>query len=207
MVKPVKKVTRGSITRERKKLIVVGTEGENKTEEMYLRNLEKMQNRYHFIFTPGNYTDPIQIVNATIKGARKEKLRFKSGDMAVSIFDLDVNKSKEVQLCVAREIGRKNHVDIISSNPCFEIWFLEHFVYTSKQFNSNRELIRELNKFLPHYSKSNIQFGSIFPLTNKAVKNCEKLEEYHRRNSNIEPFDFNNPRTDMHKLVKTVMGQ
>ena len=41
MVKRIKKVTKGKVTRERKKIIVVGTEGQNKTEVLYLRELEK----------------------------------------------------------------------------------------------------------------------------------------------------------------------
>ena len=50
MVKRIKKVTKGKVTRERKKIIVVGTEGQNKTEVLYLRELEKKQNKYHCIF-------------------------------------------------------------------------------------------------------------------------------------------------------------
>ena len=57
MVKRIKKITKNRPTRERKRIIVVGTEGNNKTEEIYFRNLEKKQTRYHFIFAEGNDTD------------------------------------------------------------------------------------------------------------------------------------------------------
>ena len=47
MVKRIKKVTKGKVTRERKKIIVVGTEGQNNTEVMYRREMEKKQKKYH----------------------------------------------------------------------------------------------------------------------------------------------------------------
>lgn len=50
MVKRIKKVTKGKVTRERKKIIVIGTEGQNKTEVLYFRELEKKQDGYHCIF-------------------------------------------------------------------------------------------------------------------------------------------------------------
>lgn len=96
MVKRIQKVTKSRITKKRKNIIVVGTEGKNnKTEENYLRNLERTQQKYHFIFASGNETDPVKIVRNTIKKAKAEELSYKDGDLAVSIFDLDLDWSKE----------------------------------------------------------------------------------------------------------------
>lgn len=205
MVKPIKKITRKSATRQRKKLIVVGTEGKNQTEELYLREFEKKYTQYHFIFSTGNYTDPVQIVKDTIGRAKKESLHYKSGDLAVSIFDLDLNHSKETQLRKAQEIGRNNNVNIITSNPCFEIWFLEHFGFTSKSFNCNKELLKALKNYMPNYSKTEIQFEVLFPLTLDAIMNSRKLDKYHSRNSTIDNIDFCNPRTDMYKFVELLL--
>lgn len=205
MVKPVKKVTKGSVTRERKKLVVVGTEGKNKTEELYLRQFEKKHTQYHFIFSTGNYTDPIQIVKDTIKKAKKENLYYKSGDLAVSVFDMDLNLSKQEQLCIAKELGEKNHVKLVTSNPCFEVWFLEHFGFTSKCFNNNKEVIRALKNYVPNYSKNDINFEVLYPLTNDAIKNCRKLDKYHYDNSNKGEMEFYNPRTDMYKFVELLI--
>ena len=93
MVKRIKKVTKGRVTRERKRVIVIGTEGLNKTEILYFKELEKKQEKYHCIFAKGNETDPVKIVRNTAKRAREEELSYKEGDMAVSIFDLDVDET------------------------------------------------------------------------------------------------------------------
>lgn len=58
MVRRIKKIIKGKVTRERKK-IVVGTEGKNMTETQYLRNLERKQASYHF-FAEGNETNPLK---------------------------------------------------------------------------------------------------------------------------------------------------
>ncbi len=205
MVKRIKKITKGKPTRERRKVIVVGTEGRNRTEILYLRSLEKKQSIYHFIFAEGNETDPLSIVRNTVRKAQKEDLSNKRGDFAVSIFDLDLDSTKVNQLLAAKDLSSKKNVRLITSNPCFEIWYLEHFGYTSKPFVSSDEVIQQLKKYIPDYSKSTDCFEILFPHTAEAVENCSHLEEYHKGNGSNGIFEYNNPRTDMYKLVEAVM--
>ena len=204
MVRKIKKVTKNHPTRERKKIIVVGTEGNNKTETLYLRNLEKTQETYHFIFASGNETDPVKILKNTIKTAKAEEISSRRGDLAISIFDLDLDNSKKDQLSQAKELSARNNIVIVTSNPCFEVWYLEHFGFTSKSFNSNSELIEELKNHIPKYHKNTCDFALLYPLTNDAIKNCERLDEYHRFNSSEEVHEFNNPRTDVYKLIELI---
>ena len=67
MVRNIKEFKKNKPTRERKVLVIVGTEGKNKTEQLYLKEFEKTQRKYHFIFTKGDDTDPENIVKNTIK--------------------------------------------------------------------------------------------------------------------------------------------
>ncbi len=205
MVKRIKKITKGKITRERKKIIVIGTEGHNKTEELYFRELEKKQKRYHFIFAQGNETDPIKIVRNTAKKAKDEELSAKEGDMAISVFDLDVDENKRNQLEKAKEVAQKKNVNIMSSNPCFEVWYLEHFGYTSKPFFSSNAVIKELEKKIPGYHKNVCDFNILYPKTKAAIDNCKKLDEYHVGNN--EPDEFANPRTDIYRVVQTLIDK
>ena len=207
MVKRIRKVTKNHPTRERKKIIVVGTEGNNKTETLYLRNIESTQSRFHFIFASGNDTDPVKIVRNTIKKAKEEEISVRRGDMAISIFDLDLDSSKTEQFTRAKNISASNNVMIISSNPCFEVWYLEHFGYTSRQFNSNAELITELKRRDSKYEKNFCNFEVLYPNTDQAIKNCKKLDDYHRKNSSEELFEFNHPRTDMYKIVELLIDE
>ena len=205
MVKRSRKVTKNKPTRERRKLIVLGTEGNNKTEVLYFRNLEKVQKEYRFIFVQGKETDPIKILRNTIRRSKDEELSFKHGDLAITIFDLDLDATKRHQFNEALAVSKKNNVQILTSNPCFELWYLEHFGYSSKPFNSNSELIRELEEYLPDYEKNSCDFDVLYPKTGEAINNCEKLDEHHVQTGSVEPFEFNNPRTDVYRLVKILL--
>ena len=207
MVRRIKKITKNHPTRERKKIIVIGTEGDNKTESLYLRNLEKTQETYHFIFASGNETDPVKIVKNTIKKAKVEGISPRQGDLAISIFDLDLDSSKKNQLISAKNLSLNSNVLIITSNPCFEVWYLEHFGYTSKSFNNNAELIEELKKHVPKYRKSICDFEILYPLTEDAIKNCEMLDKHHRINSSEDMLEFSNPRTDVYQLIKLITNE
>lgn len=131
-------------------------------------------------------------------------MSLKNGDLAISIFDLDLSDSKKEQLKKAKEISDRNNITIISSNPCFEVWYLDHFGYTSKPFNNNIEMIASLRKHIPDYQKNQCNFDKLYPLTDEAIRNCEKLDEHHRKIGSEDIFEFNNPRTDMYKIVKLI---
>ena len=200
MVKRIKKVTKGRVTRERKKIVVIGTEGKNKTEVLYFRELEKKQNRYHCIFAPGNETDPVKIVRNTAKKAREEELSFKEGDMAISVFDLDADEAKFLQLQEAKAVAGKKSIQIITSNPCFEIWYLEHFGFSTKPFSSSSAAVKELEKKLPGYHKNHCDIETLYPNTKEAINNCERLDKYHTDNNDVT--EMANPRTDMYKVIR-----
>ena len=205
MVKRIKKVTKGKVTRERKKLVVIGAEGLNKTEILYFKELENKQNVYHCIFARGSETDPVKIVLNTAKKARKEEVSFQKGDMAISVFDLDVDEAKYAQLEEARVEAGKRNVRIVSSNPCFEIWYLEHFGYTTKPFIDSNAVIRELEKKMPGYRKNRCDFDTLYPKTEEAIINCEKLDKYHADN-NVD-VEFANPRSSVYKIVKILFDK
>lgn len=202
MVKRIKKSVKNRPTRERKKIIVVGTEGDNKTEELYLRFIEKKQSRYRFLFAPGNETDPENIVHNTAKKAKEEELSYKNGDMAISIFDLDLDLAKEGKLKKAKESAASKGIILCTSNPCFEVWFIEHFGYTSKPFTSSSEVVKCLKKLMPDYCKNLTDYEQIYARTQNAVANCMLLAEHHMKDGAQNLQEFNNPQTEVYKLIQ-----
>lgn len=143
----------------------------------------------------------------TINKAKTEGISLRHGDLAISIFDLDLDNSKKDQLNHAKDLSANSNVVIVTSNPCFEVWYLEHFGYTSKSFNSNAELIEEVKKHIPKYQKNTCDFEILYPLTEVAIKNCELLDGYHRNNSSEGMFEFSNPRTDVYKIIKLITSE
>lgn len=145
MVKRVQQKERGVKRRERKKLILIGTEGRNKTETNYFKNFNKTQNKYVVHFAKGDATDPLGIVNNTYSSVKSENLNLKDGDLAYCFIDFDVNKKNQENIVKqAMEKARSKDIQMLISNPTFEVWYLLHFRYSTKMYNSNLEVVQEL---------------------------------------------------------------
>lgn len=207
MVSRAKKVRKNKTTRIRKKLMVIGTEGDNKTEEIYFREIERMQNEFHIVFALGNETDPVSIVKNTIKTKNKEDISTRRGDVAIAVFDLDAEEKKKSQLLEAKKLTESGQVCLVTSNPCFEVWYLEHFGFSSRPFASSNEVIKELLRHYPKYQKNRCDFELFYPLTEKAINNCKLLNEFHAHNGAESIREFNNPRTDIYRIVDTLIGK
>ena len=75
--------------------------------------------------------------------------------------------------------------NVISSDPCFEIWLLLHFTYTTKIYSSHHKksassfVSDELRKYIDNYSKSDKStFEKTILMLDFAIKNAEKLENF-----------------------------
>lgn len=203
----VKEIDRSSLKRRtERKLIVLGCEGKNnQTEELYFTSLERKYKNYHFVFACGK-NDPVGIVKQTIEKAKRTNINLKQGDLAFSVFDVDVDRAKEKNIDSARNLAKssKYKIDIITSNPCFEVWYLMHFASSTKPFNSSNGAINELSKYINNYSKTIDYSELLLPNTNNAIVNSEKLISYHKSFAKEKNQDYYNPCTYVHEIVKQV---
>ena len=119
-------------------------------------------------------------------------------DLTKDWYDYRDNAYKEIAINWCNEYG----IEIIISNPCFEVWFIEHFGYTTKNFNSNAEVIDELKEKIPNYTKSINLHPLIIDKTDIAIKNCKKLENFHDSIGNIGMC--RNPSSEVYKIVETI---
>lgn len=97
MARIVKEYKRNSPQRKRKKLIVIGCEGEtNKTEKSYFAGLERKINSCHFEFVEGK-TDPLGIVKRI--EAKAEELDKRDVNRYYAVFDVDndINKKNKIE--------------------------------------------------------------------------------------------------------------
>lgn len=61
------------------------------------------------------------------------------------------------QIQEAAKLANTNKIELIISNPSFEIWFLLHFIYTTKYYD-NKSLIDDLKAYVPNYKKKWVNF-------------------------------------------------
>ena len=198
----VKRVIKNKPNRKERRLLIIGTEGGKNTEQLYLRGLERSQDKYHIIFASGNDTDAKRIVENTAETAKKEGINRKFGDQAFSVFDLDLDKQKVALFNVACEIAKNKRIEVLTSNPTFELWLLLHFEYSTRQYANAKELEKSLKRHLPKYTKTNICFDKLYPRRFEAIENSSKLAEYQEQSGTEQIKAYNNPITYMHKLAK-----
>jgi len=199
MVKRATKKERGKATRKRRKVIIIAVEGKNRTERNYFNEFNRDQKEYKILFAKGNETDPVGIVRNAINSSASEELDYKSGDLCFCVFDTDFQK--EDQLRKAASLANKNGIRVLLSNPCVEVWFLLHYRYSNKGYQSNSEVLDELKSYEASYSKNMSSFVWLRDKTGTGLTNAAKLERYAIQTEGNFDVIHQNSSTELHYLV------
>lgn len=192
---------RGTKNRKSKKVILVGLEGKNVTEKLYLNQFNRISSDYSIVFAPGNKTDPIGIINETIRAKKESDLDLKKGDICCCLLDTDVEAKKKDLFEIIKKKAEKSKIEVLFSNPTFEIWYILHFNYTTKVFESSNSVIEHLKNYIPEYKKNSNVSKVLLPKKENAISNSKRLERFHKDNGKIDVFD-KNPYTDVYKLIE-----
>jgi hypothetical protein len=154
---------------------------EGETEETYIKHLRSL------------YRLPIEI-DPKIAGNRitaqyianyKKHRTIHPKDKTFLIYDSDVEP-------VLEKLKKIKNVDLLCSNPCFELWYLLHFVNQNAALTSG-ECISKLVNNVRQYQKGNLDEK----LKEKLDKN--KINAITRAKS---LSDFTNPSTSIYKFVE-----
>ncbi len=188
--------------RPRNPIVVIACEGKNKTEETYFKNFN---NRKCIIkFSKGNKTDPVGILTDLIKFIDTEIGR-EEKDKYYAVFDTDVNKGIQSKIDEAKVIAEENGVEIITSTPTFEFWYILHFRYTTKMYNSSEEVIEDITDKIDGYTKNLNTYLLIKENTKVAINNAKKVEKYHIDLGNVLDNEKCNPYTGVYKVVEELI--
>lgn len=188
--------------RPRNPLVVIACEGNNKTEETYFKNFNSR--KCIIKFSKGNSTDPVGIVTDLIKFIDTEIGR-EEKDKYYAVFDTDVNKDIQSQIDNAKVLAEKNGVEIITSTPTFEFWYMLHFGYTTKIYNSSKELIEDIQEKIDGYTKNMNTYSLLKEKTKDAIINAKKLEKHHLDLGQALNNENCNPYTGAYKIVEELI--
>lgn len=197
---------RNSNRRIRKSVIVISSEGKNKTEKYYFKKFNSSKVKIHF--APGNATDPVNMVTALMQECEEQDITRDWGDRAYCLVDSDVNVQKNQQIAEADKIAAKYEkcdMEVIVSGPCFEAWFMCHSKYSTKQYNSNEELLKDIEDLMPGYSKERKDlYELLFDAQDQAIQNAKRLEKHNLDNGRkIHTSDFQ-PSTEIYKIIEVI---
>jgi len=178
-------------------------EGE-KTEPEYLRGLREAceLNPANIVIIPADGNDPVSIVKQAIETCRRSPAEF---DRVFCVFDRNghANYQEALDLVANSPLRRKGILAAITSVPCFEVWVLLHYAYSTAPFvpsggrSACENVVAAIRDRLPDYRKAFAAvFDELWPLLDAAVAHGERLALHNRQTGS------DNPATEFHALVK-----
>lgn len=181
-------------------------EGE-KTERYYLDGLkreETVSKAFAITVVPGRGGSRSQIIERAIN----QKAQRKGMDVVLCVLDTESLETIQAKadLAAARQEAAHNDIDLYLSNPAFEVWFLAHFIRTSRFFRNCDAVIVELDRkwndaFDQPYDKSdNRMYQKLATHTQDALNNAKMVVEIdHREKTDIAD---RNSSTEFYRLVE-----
>lgn len=189
--------------RKRKSIVAIKCEGKNKTERTYLKNYSTRE--CILKFSTGNATDPVGMAEDLIRFIKNEDISSEYGDKIYLLLDTDVNQNKQQQIEDAKNICDKNNIELILSIPTFEIWYILHFDYTTKIYQSSQEVKQDVKVKIENYTESMEVFPLLKNKTLKAIENSKKLEKYQSENGKNLFSENCIPYSGVYKVIEELM--
>jgi len=195
--------------REIKIFFLIVCEGE-KTEPNYFENFKnKFGNVIFEIICEGTGCNTLKVVEEAIKVRSKNPNRY---NRVWAVFDKDSFPDKDFNSAIKK--AETNGIGCAWSNEAFELWYLLHFNYrpTAIRRTEYKKAIETAvnkkweNKKRFKYAKNATDTYEIlqkYGSQEQAIKNAEKLSKQY----NDRRFSTHNPRTQVHELVKQLIGE
>jgi hypothetical protein len=180
--------------RQQQERNTVAIVGDGQTERIYfadVRDTDRPKNLFIFPDFPrkiGSY-----------KGVLDRAMDLSKDHTRVyALIDLDkiIQDNQQVEYRTAKTAAQALGVHVLENNPCFEMWFLLHFMFTGRLFDNCNGVTNELRKNgrIPNYDK-NEKFLSKARLYNSfkaqlqdhAIDNARKLEANMKNQSPLFP--------------------
>lgn len=198
-----KKLERKKPTRQLYEKVLIVCEG-SKTEPNYFNELKD-----HYEIDTANIrisgecgSDPVSVVKHGEELFREAARTTEPFDKVYCVFDRDKHQNFDEAVSLLRSLKPVNVFKEIISTPCFEVWFILHFVYTSAPFESvglkscGARALEELEKYWPGYAKGiGGSFGHLLDQIETAKAFSARLLVESERVGSI------NPLTTVHELV------
>lgn len=185
--------------REPYDLVLLVCEG-TRTEPSYFRGLrliERLSNT-NIRITPADGTDPLSVV-------RYAEQLADGYDRTYCVFDRNghANYEDALRRIAQSRLGRAGRLVAVPSWPCFEIWLLLHFRYSSAAIvkagrkSAGDRAVDELKRHFPNYRKGHEGiYQELLPNLDRAISYAARLRRDNERTGN------NNPSTRVHELVQ-----
>ena len=194
-------MARKVIKHNKKPLIVICSEGGKKSSEYYyFRNYTNRNIRIQF--STGNSTDPKGMLEDLLKYMHNEDIASEDNCKIFLVLDTDLNEKRISEIKEIRQRCIDNNIEIITSAPTFEIWYLMHYRGDKLKFQTSKEVKRELQNLNGTYTESMDMYKIIKDLTNNARNISESFEKKIIKNN--EDLLKTNPHSSIYKILDAI---
>lgn len=194
-------MARKVIKHNKKPLIVICSEGGKKSSEYYyFRNYTNRNIRIQF--STGNSTDPKGMLEDLLKYMHNEDIASEDNCKIFLVLDTDLNEKRISEIKEIRQRCIDNNIEIITSAPTFEIWYLMHYRGNKLKFQTSKEVKRELQNLNGTYTESMDMYKIIKGLTNNARNISESFEKKIIKNN--EDLLKTNPHSSIYKILDAI---
>jgi hypothetical protein len=187
------------IRRPYKRFVIV-CEG-TKTERIYFNRYRKRDSGLKIETPKCKVTDPKNLVKYANGCVNEFDLDFKFGDELWVVFDCDSCTDDQIQK--AKKAARKD-LKFCFSNPCFEFWYLLHFINYSGRIDT-RDTIERLEQYIPGYQKNMEVYDQLEPTRDNAMHRSKDLNRTHSSNGVTLLSAQSNPSTQVFKIVDRII--
>lgn len=186
---------------KKKPLIVICSEGGKKSSEYYyFRNHTNRDLRIQF--STGNSTDPKGMLDDLLKYIRSEDISSEDNCKIFLVLDTDLDEKRISEIKEIEQECIDNNIEIVTSAPTFEIWYIMHYRNNKLRFQTSKEVKRELKKLNGTYSENIDMYKIIKDSTDNARSTAQSLEQQIIRNK--EDLLSSNPHTSIYKILNTI---
>lgn len=186
---------------KKKPLIVICSEGGKKSSEYYyFRNHTSRDLRIQF--STGNSTNPKGMLDDLLKYIRNEDIASEDNCRIFLVLDTDLDEKRISEIKEIEQECIDNNIEIITSAPTFEIWYLMHYRNNRLKFQTSKEVKKELQNINGTYIESMDMYKIIKESTDNARSTAQSLEQ--QVNKNKEDLLSSNPHTSIYKILDAI---
>lgn len=195
-------MARGQLRKSKKKpLIVICSEGGKKSSEYYyFRNRTNRDLRIQF--STGNSTDPKGMLEDLLKYIRNEDIASEDNCRIFLVLDTDLDERRISEIKEIEQECIDNNIEIVTSAPTFEIWYLMHYRNNRLRFQTSKDVKRELQNLNGTYTESMDMYKIIKDSTDNARSTAQSFEQQIIRNK--EDLLSSNPHTSIYKILDAI---
>lgn len=179
-------------------LILIKYEGGKAAENIYFSNFSERNCRIKF--ASGNSTDFESMFEELKKYMINNDILTEDGNKIFLVIDTDLDERKIKMIQKIEPDCKKLGIEIITSAPTFEIWYLLHFRNKNLKFKNSKDVKKAVEDLIPGYKETMNVYEKIGDNTEVAIENAKKIEKQFKID---DKYNFD-PHSYVYKIIDSI---